>query len=162
MGMIGNYLSIDAKKLESVLDGEVNILDLEEEADPEKELFDIDKSWQAIQYLLCQDIDEGESPMGYVVPMMIENGIECEMDFGAFYLTSEQVQETRDYLCALSDDEIKQMYDFQSMVEDEIYPLVEGEDEDEFYEYMFYHLSELKEFYKRAAGQGHAVIFYIM
>lgn len=162
MGMIGHFLAIDVKKLEPVLEGELNILDLEEEAEPEKEPLDIDKSWQAIQYLLCGDIDEGELPMGYVVPMMAENAIECEMDFEAFYLTPKQVREAGDYLQVLSREEIKQMYDFQSMVEDEIYPLTEEDDEDEFYEYIVYHLTELKQFYKRAAQQGHAVIFYIM
>ena len=93
---------------------------------------------------------------------MEENVIDCELDFGAFYITAQQVKEAYDYLQTLNDDSIKGMYHFKSMVEAELYPITQGEDESEFYEYIHLYLLELIEFYKEATQKGHAVIFYIV
>lgn len=159
MGMIGNYIAVDEAKLEAIIKCEEDILDI----DPKDcAVLDIDKSWQAIQYLLFRDIDEGPPPMGYVVPMMTDNAIDCELDFGAFYLTSEQVEEAYDYLNGLDEETIKDMYDFQAMVADEVYPIATDDDEDEFYQYIYSYLMDIKEFYKEAADKGKAVIFYVM
>lgn len=159
MGMIGNYIAVDEAKLEAIIKCEEDILDI----DPKDyAVLDIDKSWQAIQYLLCQDIDEGPPPMGYVVPMMVENAIDCDLDFGAFYLTSEQVEEGYDYLNTLDEETVKEMYDFQAMVADEVYPIATDDDEEEFYRYIYSYLMDIKAFYKEATDKGNAVIFYII
>lgn len=168
MSMIGNFMSVDSEKLAAIMNGKEDIIDLEENAENGAQegysIFDVDKAWAAIQYILCKDTNEGELPMGYVIPMGLENAIDCDLDFGAFYLTAGQVQEVCDYLHTLSNRMIKQMYDvyFQSMVEDEVYPIVQDEDENEFYEYIHSHLLALREFYKEAAQKERAVIFYIM
>lgn len=167
MSMIGNFMSVDSEIFAAIINGEEDIFDLEDNAENGAQegysIFDVDKAWAVIQYILCKDTDEGELPMGYVIPMRLENAIDCDLDFGAFYLTAEQVKEACDYLHTLSNSTIKQMYDvhFQSMVEDEIYPIVQDEDENEFYEYIHSHLLELREFYKEAAQKNRAVIFYI-
>lgn len=160
MSMIGNYLSLPDKELRAILSGGESILDFEERS-PENTL-DIDKSWQAILYLLCDDIADGEPPMGYVVPMMEENAIESEQDFMAFYLTAAQVQEANDYLEALTEEEILEKYDFEAMKEDEVYPIWDDDEADAFFEYIHPYLLDLREFYKNAADKNHAVIFYVM
>ena len=38
----------------------------------------------------------------------------------------------------------------------------EEEDEDEFFQYVYHHFLNLKSFYKSAAQEGKAIIFYIM
>lgn len=167
MSMIGNYLALDEARLQAVIAGEEDILELEERAAQNEEqsgcmILDIDKTWQAIQYLLCKDIDEGEAPMGYVVPMMVDNALDCELDFGAFYLAPGQVREACGYLETLDDDTIKSLYDFKSMKEEGVYPIIEGEDEDEFYQYIYAHLMALKDFYIKSVNMGFAIIFYVM
>lgn len=158
MGMIGKFMAVDHQDLEEILSGEESILSLENEL-----VVDIDKAWQAIGYLLCGSLfDTDDAPMCYVVPMMGENVIESEMDFGAFYLTIEQVQEAHDYLLTLDEVAIKASYDFEAMVQDEVYPISEEEDKDEFFQYIYHHFLNLKSFYKLAAQESKAVIFYIM
>lgn len=158
MGMIGKFMAVDHQDLEEILSGEESILSLENEL-----VVDIDKAWQAIGYLLCGSLfDTDDAPMCYVVPMMGENVIESEMDFGAFYLTIEQVQEANDYLLTLDEVAIKARYDFEAMVQDEVYPISEEEDKDEFFQYIYHHFLNLKSFYKLAAQESKAVIFYIM
>ena len=151
-------MAVDYQDLEAILSGEKSILSLENEL-----TVDIDKAWQAIGYLVCGSLfDTDDAPMCYVVPMMGENVIESEMDFGAFYLTIEQVQEANDYLLTLDEVAIKARYDFEAMVQDEVYPISEEEDKDEFFQYIYHHFLNLKSFYKLAAQESKAVIFYIM
>lgn len=158
MGMIGKFMAVDHQDLEAILSGEESILSLENEL-----AVDIDKAWQAISYLLCGSLfDTDDAPMCYVVPMMGENVIESEMDFGAFYLTIEQAREANDYLLTLDEVAIKANYDFEAMVQDEVYPISEEEDKDEFFQYIYHHFLNLKSFYKLAAQESKAVIFYIM
>ena len=88
MGMRGNYISLEKKELDKVLNGNKDFDDIES-----IETLDIDKSWQAIQYLLGGDICEIEGPLGYVVPMLVDNAIDCDSEFGAFYITTEQIKE---------------------------------------------------------------------
>lgn len=161
MGMTGSYIAVDDTLLNQIISGEESLLDfIDSDA---YETLDIDKSWHAVHYLLCGEISDGEPPMGYAVPMLNENNIDCEEDFiGAFYLTPRQVEEASGFLNALSDDDLKKMYDFGSMLKDEIYPLTEDDEESEIYEYIYSYLEEIKEYFGRAAEKSLAVIFYIM
>ncbi len=159
MGMIGNYIAVENSLLEQILNGDKAILEIEANQD---QTLDIDKSWQALHYLLCKNIDNGEPPMSYVVPLLDDNVIDSEQDFGAFYITPEQVKTASNFLNMLNDDTIKRMYNFQEMQQQELYPLVEDDDENEFYEYIFSYLTELKWYFMQVAKQGDAIVFYIL
>ena len=124
-------------------------------------MLDIDKSWQAVHYLLCGSIDDGEPPMGYVVPIRDENFIESGMEFGAFFADAEQVREAAEYLDSLGEDELKGMFDFGAMLRDEVYPIMDEDDEDGFFEYLCGYIWKIKKFYKETAERRGAVIFYV-
>ena len=156
MGMVGSYVALDNSQLKQVMDGEVDVLNL----DPnEYSTVDIDKAWQAIHYLFCDGLDDGEPPMSYVVPMMESNMIGCDEGFVSFYITAEQVKEASEYLNSLNEDAVKERYNFEAMQKDEVYPVFD--EEDEFYEYLYYNLMKAKTFFKETAEQGKAVVFYI-
>ena len=89
----------------------------------------------------------------------------CELDFGAFYLTASQVKEASYYLNALDDRTLMNMYDFKLMKEKRIYPLSGNEnanDVDAFYEYIYSYLEKLKKYFEQMAEKGYSIIFYIM
>lgn len=154
MGMIGNFVSVDEDMLTQVIRGKEDIY-------PGREDMDVDKAWHAIHYLLCGDPwEEGEPPMSYVVPMLEGQRLE-DSDIEACYLTPEQTAQASAYLQTLSDQMLKEMYDFQSMVEDEVYPVFADDDPDELYEYIYDNLMVLKDFYEQAAKKSNAVIFYV-
>ena len=70
MGMAGNYVAVEDLLLGQIINGDKDIFEI----DPAQcQSLNIDKSWQAIQYLLCKDVDGGELPMCYVVPIRDEN-----------------------------------------------------------------------------------------
>lgn len=151
-------MQIEDLLLAQIINGENDILDV----DPVQcQTLDIDKSWQAIHYLLCKNIEDGNPPMGYVVPMREENKLDCGLEYGAFYITAQQVQEASDFLNALDGTALKNMYDFKFMQENGVYPLYKNEEDTGFYEYLYFHLAALKKYFHQAAEKGYAIIFYI-
>lgn len=163
MGMAGTYIAVEELLLRQIINGDKDILEI----DPTQcQSLDVDKSWQAIQYLLCKEVDGGKPPMGYVVPIREENELNCKFfDFGVFYITAKQVKEAAHHLNFLDDNTLMNMYDFKLMVENKIYPLHGRENENEadiFYEYIYFHLSKLKKFFELTAEKGYAIIFYVM
>jgi len=151
MGLRGNYVAFENSLLNQIINGDKDIFDI----DPTQCLcLDVDKSWQAIQYLLCEG---GELPNGYVVPIRDENELNCTFDFGAFYLTAKQVKEASDYLNSLDDNTLMHMYDFKLMKEKE-----STNEADIFYEYIYSYLKKLKKYFELIAEKEYAIIFYVM
>ncbi|MCI8530712.1 MAG: DUF1877 family protein [Lachnospiraceae bacterium] len=156
MGMAGTYIAVEDLLLRQIINGDKDIFEI----DPmQYQPLYVDKSWQAIQYLLCKDVDGGEPPMGYVVPIRDENKLNCEFDFGAFYITAEQVKEAADYLNSLDDNILLKL-----MKENKILNPLHGKENETgvFYEYIYFYLSELKKYFARMAEKGYAIIFYVM
>lgn len=159
MGMSGMYKAIENSLLKQIVEGEKTIFD---EDLCQYHNLNIDKSWQAIHYLHCQSVDNGKPPMGYVIPMIVEQQIENEFDMDIFYLTSDQVKEASDYLASWDEDRLKKGYDFHSMKKQNIYPLVVEDTEEEFYQYLSAYWKELKKYFRETAEQRYAMIFYIL
>ena len=157
MGMLGSYTAIENSMLNQILNGE------ESDTGFEKcQYLDIDKSWQLIHFLLCKNTENGKPPMGYVVPMSDEN----ELDFGysdarIFYLTKQQVKEASDYLNSLSDDTLKNMYDFKEMQENGVYPIDKNEPDTGLYEYIYFYLTAVRKFFLQTAEKEYAIIFSV-
>ncbi len=163
MGMAGTYIAVEELLLRQIINGDKDILEI----DPTQyQTLYVDKSWQAIQYLLCKDVDGGDPPM-YVVPARDENELNCKFDlsdFNAFYITAKQVKEAAGYLNSLDVNTLMNMYYFKLMEENKISPLHGKENEDEadvFYEYIYFYLSKIKNFFDLTAEKGYAIIFYI-
>lgn len=147
--MIGSYIAVDNLLLNQIIKGDKCIFDI----DPTQyQSLDIDKSWQCIQHLLCKDVDGGESPMGYVVPIRDVNKLHCGNDIEVFYITAQQVKEASDYLTSLDDNTLESMYDFRLMQENGIYPPHGNESESGFYyEYIYSYLIMLRKYFKQTA-----------
>ncbi len=160
MGMTGTYIALKEERLEQIIgSSEEDILEIFPGRD---EFLDIEKSWMIIHYMLCGTIDGGEPPMGYVVPIREENALDCEMEYGAFFLTAEQVREASDYLCSLDDAALRGMYDYEAMRKKGVYPLFGNEeDPEELFEYLRADLEALREFFQQTVEKGYAVVFYI-
>lgn len=159
MGMIGNYIAIESDKLEQVKNNELDILDIDTDEYPS---LDIDKSWQTIHFLLCDDIAEGKPPLGNVIPMRNDNWLGAEMDYVAFAITPKEVLDAYNAIKDIREDELRQKYNFESLIENEIYPVVEDEDADDFFDYTYANFKSIQEFYQIASEHHYAIIFYIM
>ena len=161
MGMIGHYLAIDEKVLQQIQNSPEDLLNINIDEYPS---IDIDKSWQGIHFLLCNSEAEGELPLGNVVPMRSENALDVEIEdfIGVFVLSSKQVSEAYEAIKNINEEEVRSMYNFESFMENEIYPIVEDEDTDDFFDYIYENFKSVQEFYKSVSESGDGVIFYIM
>ncbi|MFD2114297.1 YfbM family protein [Paenibacillus yanchengensis] len=161
MGMYGYYFTIDNKLVQQLSNGEMTLEHLKIGDYPG---LDIDRSWEAIHYLFCEDIADGEPPFGYIVPLTTEQGIDYG-SFGAFFLYEEQVVEAYQAMTKLDEADLRLRYNFQLMVKEEVYPLapdvVSDEDEEDFFDYLLQHFNKIKQFYSQAVAEKKGLVFYI-
>lgn len=159
MGMYGTYVAISNEELKAIEEEATSLYDVDSDF-----RLDIDKSWEALHYTLCNDIADGEPPMGNVVPMNMDNALDLdEMEFGAFALPSEEVKEAYEYMLTLDKAKLKSIYNFDEMVEEEIYPLsgMENEDGEEFFDYLYKNFESIKDFYQKVLEKDMSIVFYI-
>ena len=157
MGMTGNYIAVDGETIVKIASGE---LQLEELNPNEYPSLDIDKSWQAILYTLCGEVFNGEPPLGYLVPLLEDQALDF-LDYGAFYVSPEQVAAAVEAISGISEPDMRNLYNFEGMVLEAIYPVLEDEDRDEFFSYMFAHFADLRSFYETARTGNQGIIFWI-
>ncbi|MFF2886265.1 YfbM family protein [Paenibacillus sp. NPDC057967] len=161
MGMRGYYFAMADNLVQQVAAGDITLKSLKIDNYPG---LDIDRSWEAIHYLLCGNISDGEPPLGYVVPLTSDKGIEFG-SFGAFSLRAEQVAAALQAMSELDEAQLRLRYDFPTMLKEEVYPLEPGvvsdEDADAFFTYLLQHFNEIRRFFSQSATEGKGLIFYI-
>src|SRR5690349_5871310 len=144
MGMRGYYFTLDDNLVQQIAAGDIALNSLKIDNYPG---LSIDRSWEAIHYLLCGVISDGGPPLGYVVPLTSDKGIDFG-SFGAFSLRAEQVAEALQAMSELDEAQLRLRYDFPAMVKEEVYPLdpdtVSDEDADEFFAYMLQYFNEIR------------------
>ena len=162
MSMIGNYLRIRPEELSRLRANPSTIMTLlypeDNSPHPEGRHLDIDKSWQAIQFLLTGDPWQGEPPLSNAVMGGMELG-DDDVGYGpARYLEPEQVRELAGALEGISGDELWSRFDASAFVKAEIYP--EGLTEDDK-EYILSYYRGLVQFVRLAANGGDALLLYL-
>lgn len=159
MGMYGTYVAISNQELAAIEKEATSLYDVDSDF-----RLDIDKSWEALHYTLCNDIADGEPPMGNVVPMNMDNALDLdEMEFGAFALPLEEVKEAYEYMLTIDKEKLRSMYNFEEMVKEEIYPLsgMEEDNGNDFFNYLYENFESIKIFYKEVLEKNMSIVFYI-
>ena len=82
-------------------------------------------------------------------------------DYGAFYLKPEDVAEVAQAISGIGESDFRARFDQHSPIENEISPVTEGEDAEEFLIYLYSHFTELAAYFRQAAGLGQGMLFYI-
>jgi Domain of unknown function (DUF1877) len=166
MGMIGNYLRVTTEELDSFLSDSSKLENRVYNGDNHKDagLLDVDKSWEAIFFLLTGQAlatcDEAGPPFSWV--LLPPNEIDPDQDMGFGPATYTTVAETKELSAAINnipDDELRKRYDGSRMNEMGIYP--ECWAENMAMEYLFDSFNSLKNFYAEAANNNQAVIVFI-
>ncbi len=162
MGMIGSYLRTSEETVKKIQQGEMELWDLLNDDSYDEYIIDIDKTWHAIHFTLTGEVlTGGGSEFDDLV--LGENHLTDpeKEEFPTSLINPERVKELAVALDNLTEQDFKEKFSMKEMLENEIYPLFVEEDEDEFFEYVNYHFTELKKFMKKASDEGQAVIFYI-
>lgn len=158
MAIIGQYMAVSQAEILELSQGKRLFQELNRN---DYEGLDIDRSWEGVHFLLCNQSDNGNPPEGYVVPLLNDQFLNF-LSFGAFYLHDEQVREAATYLNALTPEELRKKYTSETFVKEKIYPLFSEEDIEGLWEYLKMNLDNIAAFYRKAASQGQGIIFYLI
>lgn len=161
MSMIGHYFRTSSTNMRRMKFGKLDLYKFIDKLD-ESEQLDIDKTWQAIQFTLTGTTGEtdetGEPPWGNLV---IGNDYIIPYEFPLSFISAKEVREIAEAMKAMDEAEFRKIFDFKKMVSINIYPLVYGEDEEEFFDYVYGYFAEMRKFFFEAAAKGLDVAFYI-
>ena len=161
MGMCGNYIAVSEDELKAVQDGKAGIFELCETEG--RAATDIDKAWEMMSFTFTGErFGMGTSSEYLVVPMIIDQMLERYADEGinAYWLTQAQVKEAEAFLADTDEAKLRSNFDHDELVANEVYGAEDGRAEEDF-EYMKQYVFSLRDFYKKAAEENKAVIFWI-
>lgn len=129
--MIGNLFRVTTKELDEILE-DSSLLEnkvYSEDSDSMNNLLDLDKSWEAIFYLLTghsvAEIEEAKPPLSWALfsGQVIDEG--QDMGYGpAHYLTADQVGQLNKELDKITSEDLRKKYNGKKMNEAGIYPEV--------------------------------------
>ncbi|OWA34655.1 hypothetical protein B9G55_15670 [Saccharibacillus sp. O16] len=159
MGLEGTYTALPNEKIRQLADGEASLLEIDQDA---HEQLNIGSCWEALHYTLTEEFENGEPPLGYIVPLP-ENQTIPAGDLDACFLTWDQVNQALSAIQALTDEDFRHLYDFERMQEEGVYTLngTAEQDRELFLTYLLARLEEIRVFYGRCAAQGNGVIFHL-
>ena len=165
MGMTGNYFRTSQNNAMDIREGKYSLADLIYDEAQEGNIIDIDKAWHAIQFTLTGCPYGGDDDNIFSKLVLSGNVLtddEKELaEFSAMLISVDDVKKLSEALNKLTEEEFRNNFDIDDMLENDIYPIMEDEDEDGFFEYVWGWLGELKEFMIKASGENQVVIFYI-
>lgn len=166
MGMIGNYYMTDEETIKKIRQGEILVEDLiynEEDNVDEEVTLDIDKAWHAIHFTLTGEIDEGNKD-NILLKVVLGGKPVNDEDVGyspAMLITADEVKEINNEIKGISEEDFHSKFNVKDMAKNKIYTIIEDEDEDGMFEYVWGHFESLKDFYSKAAEMGKCLLFYI-
>lgn len=136
-----------------------------EDIDKNGHRLDLDKSWDALNYLLTghtlDTIEEAEPPLSDII--FSGQILDEDQDLGygpAQYLEPEQVKEIHSALTGISVSDIREKYDAGVMNEKNVYPAA-WKDNEEDKNFILDSFEDLKAFYEDAAEEGQSVISFL-
>lgn len=161
MGMIGYFFRADDETIQKIQDGSTADVVFKEEL--EEQLLDIDKTWHAIHFIVTGNPDECED--GNILSHLIFGSApvnDDDLGYGPAMLVEKgTVAQIANALNEWGKETFHEKFNMESLIENEIYPVMEGEDAEEFFTYVWEYFVFLKEFYQEAAKEGQHVLTFI-
>lgn len=118
----------------------------------------LDKAWHCVHFLLSGDPWKGDLPSAYLLAGGTELG-DVDVGYGpARALSPAQVSEFHQYLCTVTESDLRERCDPGAMERAEIYGALESVDE---VPYVWDHIEALRDLLGSAAAAGDGAIIYI-
>lgn len=159
MGLEGTYTALPDERIRRLAAGEESLLDVDPD---EHERLNIGSVWEVLHYVLTEECEDGEPPLGYIVPMQADQTLPAG-DLDACFLTLDQVRQALEALNAITESEFRSLYDFDRMREEEVYTTsgMTEPDREPFFVLLHRRLQEIRVFYERCAQAGSGVVFHL-
>ena len=161
MSMIGNFLRLSPEELAALIADPSSVESYLYRGEQErKNSIDIDKAWHGIHYLLTGDDWGGDPPLANVVLGGTEFG--GDLGYGpARYLNADEVKSAADALKGITPDVLRSRYVASALSENEIYPEIWDDPDDDAIGYLATWYETLRAFYIDAAAKGNAMLKYL-
>lgn len=161
MGMIGYYFRADEDLVNQIKRGEDESVFYNE--DYENNILDVDKAWHAIHFVLTGE--SWEAPADELLANVVMGGQpinDTDMGYGpARLLEREVVKKLAKALEDWDESAFREKFHVTDMIENRVYPVMDNENEEEFFQYVWFYFMELKKFFKEAADRNEYIISYI-
>ncbi len=168
MGLLGQYMMINEQTLKSLVDLENDdLVDALEELNEseENELYDIDKMWDGLHFLLtgisASEPIEGDKLSDAIVGVKIFNSEDEDADFISYTLVSD----LPGIVAALKNVDIEKLrlnFDLLKFRKDEIYPNIWREEEkDSLFSELVQEYKNILRFYEKALERNTHVVVSI-
>ncbi len=124
-----------------------------------EESLDIDKSWDAIHFTLCNEIDKNS--VNPLLSNVIFNRPQDEGEAVLSYWSVSEVKEIHFVLQTISTDDFKVRFDVSAMQKNEIYSVSKDEEADTFFSYCLEYFAAIKTFFKKACQNNKCLMLVI-
>ena len=163
MATAGNYFRTSESTVEDIRSGKHELTDFVYDKTLADAILAVDNAWHAIQFALNGTAFGGDEDNIFSRLVLSGNKLREEDgdEFSAMLIDPGDVRDLSAALNALSEEDFRERFHVEDMLENEIYPVTEDDDEEDFFEYVWDYVSEMKEFFEEAAGEGQAVVFYL-
>jgi len=159
MGVIATYYAVDTQTAEQLRAGWLHLPDIEAQHGPT--LF-IDKTWNALYYILNGCIAGGKPPMGDVIPMSGDTWLESEADTTCFLLPHVRVGAAADAVREMTEQEFRSRYNFEDMKRVGIYPVTLIRDDAGYCDILWQMFGEIRKFLNQAVRDGSCVLMSVL
>ncbi len=124
-----------------------------------EESLDIDKSWDAIHFTLCSEVDKNSG--NPFLSNVIFNRSQDEGEAVLSYWSVSEVKEIHFALQTVSTDDFKARFDVPAMQKNEIYSVPKDEEADAFLLYCQEYFAAIKAFFKKACQNNKSLMSVI-
>jgi len=123
---------------------------------------DVDKAWHGIHYLLCGKQWDGDPPLSFIVCGGTSVG-DVDVGYGpARVYFSNEVTEIANALEPINTDQLREKYNSEEFIENNIYPEKWEEPISECLDnYVLHYFNELKEFILKAKNSNQGIIVFL-
>lgn len=161
MSMIGYFFMADDELVEKIGQGNPGEIIFDDAYS--ENMIDVDKTWHAIHFILSGNAYESDDDN--VLSQLVLGGPpinEEDLGYGpALLLDKNLVAQIAEALNAWDETLFQKKFNFKNMIANDIYPIIDGEDENDFYTYVWEYFQILKTFILKAAQKGQNVITFI-
>lgn len=163
MGMIGCYIRTSEENIFKLQQEEENLQEFIFGDVNENNSINIDKAWHAIHFTLTGCPFGGDND-NIFSKLVLSGNIFMEIDeeLPTMLITANDVKKLSEAMDNLQEQKFRERFNISEMLENSIYPVMNDENEEEFFDYVWSNLIELKKFMKEAANEGQVMIFCIM
>ena len=161
IGMIGYYYQADDVTVHKLKKGESAGFVFAPEN--EHNLCCIDKAWHAIHYTLTGEV--WEIPEDNILGQLVLGGVPVndeDMGYGPMRLLDKGiVSQIVGALEEWDETAFRDKFNLKEMAEMQVYPIMDGEDEEQFFQYVWENLEALKAFIKDAAQKNQNILTFL-